>query len=245
MGMRWLIVFACCVGVAALSGCHEKDNEPSNKVVVNAVEEKAEHRSDTKSATPFHDRLLEIAASYPEYGRADGMLRWAPWMCDAPPPPTLRLSASTDARTHGRKLYFVFAKINTGGCYFADGKANPVGQVVVKESWVPEEIPDKGQVLNPIFGSLTVRGKDGITKTIDPSDPYVPYARKDGRLYHATKKADLFIMFKTDPSTPATDEGWVYGTVTADGKTVTSAGRVESCVNCHCKAPHDRLFGLP
>jgi hypothetical protein len=52
-------------------------------------------------------------------------------------------------------------------------------------------------------------------------------------------------MFKLDPSTPGTDRGWAYGTVTADGKQVTSAGRVESCMRCHRKAPHDRLFGLP
>jgi hypothetical protein len=52
-------------------------------------------------------------------------------------------------------------------------------------------------------------------------------------------------MFKLDPKTPGTDEGWVYGTVSADGKQVTSAGRVESCMRCHQKAPHDRLFGLP
>ena len=52
-------------------------------------------------------------------------------------------------------------------------------------------------------------------------------------------------MFKTDPQTPGTDEGWVYGTVTPDGQQVTSAGRVESCMMCHQGAPHDRLFGLP
>jgi hypothetical protein len=51
-------------------------------------------------------------------------------------------------------------------------------------------------------------------------------------------------MFKLDPKTPGTDEGWVYGTVTADGKTVTSAGRVASRMKCHQEAPHDRLFGL-
>jgi hypothetical protein len=51
-------------------------------------------------------------------------------------------------------------------------------------------------------------------------------------------------MFKLEPGTPGTDAGWVYGTVTPDGKQVTSAGRVESCMGCHQDAPHDRLFGL-
>ena len=51
-------------------------------------------------------------------------------------------------------------------------------------------------------------------------------------------------MCSSDLKTPDTDEGWVYGTVSADGKTVTSAGRVQSCMNCHQDAPHDRLFGV-
>ena len=41
-----------------------------------------------------------------------------------------------------------------------------------------------------------------------------------------------------------TDAGWIYGTLTPDGKTVTSAGRVQRCMDCHDVAPHDRLFGL-
>jgi hypothetical protein len=52
-------------------------------------------------------------------------------------------------------------------------------------------------------------------------------------------------MFKVDPKTKDTDNGWVYGTVTADGKKVTSSGKVESCMKCHQDAPHDRVFGLP
>lgn len=54
----------------------------------------------------------------------------------------------------------------------------------------------------------------------------------------------LFIMTKLDPKTPGTDQGWVYGTVTADGKTVTSSGRVESCMGCHVQTKNDRLFGI-
>lgn len=41
-----------------------------------------------------------------------------------------------------------------------------------------------------------------------------------------------------------TDDGWIYGTVAADGRTVTSAGKVQSCMGCHLKAPHGRLFGV-
>lgn len=60
-----------------------------------------------------------------------------------------------------------------------------------------------------------------------------------------TVKNALFIMTKVDPTTPGTDKGWVYGTVTADGKTVTSSGRVQSCMGCHTgSSTHDRMFGL-
>ena len=50
-------------------------------------------------------------------------------------------------------------------------------------------------------------------------------------------------MFQAADDAPDTDEGWVYGTVSSDGQTVTSAGRVASCMNCHQEAQHGRLFG--
>ena len=65
----------------------------------------------------------------------------------------------------------------------------------------------------------------------------------DGVRYRAGDASGLFVMYKLDPATPGTDDGWVYGTLTADGRTVTSAGVVESCAGCHARAPHDHLFG--
>ena len=50
-------------------------------------------------------------------------------------------------------------------------------------------------------------------------------------------------MLKLDPSTPETDEGWVYGTLSADGQRVTAAGRVESCMDCHVDEGRDRMYG--
>jgi hypothetical protein len=114
--------------------------------------------------------------------------------------------------------------------------------VVVKESWVPEEVKDDGTPLEPVRRTVKVRQGDTL---VEQEDSFLPYARKDGHLYHAKEKGPLFVMFKLDPATPGTDEGWVYGTVTADGKTVTGVGKIESCMKCHQDAPHDRLFGLP
>ncbi len=204
-------------------------------------------------ARQFEGSLLEIARTYPSYGRLAPEPLWAPVMCDdiglsspVVPAPTgsLAVSRSGDQATHGRKLYSLFVKempedediLNS---YTVQGKPSPVGQVVVKEAWAPKEVKDGGRKLEPVVRKVKVRG-------VEQEDRFVPYARgKDGRLYHAKERAGLFIMIKLDPKTPGTDEGWVYGTVTADGKKVTSAGRVESCMACHKDAPHDRLFGLP
>ena len=51
-------------------------------------------------------------------------------------------------------------------------------------------------------------------------------------------------MFKTKEGTPGTDRGWVYGTVSADGTTVTSVGLVKNGMQCHQDAPYDRQIGL-
>jgi len=201
----------------------------------------------------FHERLLEIARTYETYGRLNTKFRFAPVLCadagaqpDPFGPSSAQLSSSGDGATHGRKLYSLFVKELQAGLwsvsYTEPGKPNPVGQVVVKEAWAPEEVKDEGQPLEVVSRTVKVRGRDGL---VDHTDRFTPYVRKDGRLYHAAQKAGLFIMVKLDPQTPGTDEGWVYGTVSADGKEVTSAGRVESCMACHRDAPHDRLFGLP
>jgi len=254
MLMRWLAVLGC-FGIVILSGCWEKDKTPPATTandptkVAAANEQAACDCCDSGEVTPpFHTRLLEIAATYTEYGRVDDQWRWAPIVCDAlPQTPALRVSASKDSETHGRKLYSIFAKMSNRGCYFTKGQTSPIGQVIVKESWLPEVVTDKDQYLQPLIRKVKVHAKDAkdSTETVEMEDRYVPYVRKDGRLYHAAKQGPLFIMFRMDPKTPDTDEGWVYGTTTADGKEVISAGRVESCMNCHRKAPHDRLFGLP
>lgn len=124
--------------------------------------------------------------------------------------------------------------------YTEVGKPSPVGQVIVKDAWRPEEV-DVATPQKPVFRKVKVRLGDSVTER---EDSFVPYTLQGGHLYHAASKSALFIMYKLEPGTPGTDEGWVYGTVTADGKQVTSAGKVESCMRCHKDAPHDRLFGL-
>jgi hypothetical protein len=100
-----------------------------------------------------------------------------------------------------------------------------VVQVLVKESFRPEETPRQG---------------DGSTwgRRLSP-------ATRGGRTYHAGEPLGLYVMMRTrDAGTPGTDAGWVYGTIAPDG-TITASGRVRSCMSCHVDAPHDRWFGLP
>jgi hypothetical protein len=187
----------------------------------------------------FHARLLKVAEGYTAYGRVDDEMRWAPWLCRAPLAGQARFSRSPDEATHGRKLYSVFAA-QRGAYLTAPAQPSPVGQVIVKESWEPEEVPDRKP--GKPRGEDTVRAP-ATGQGPDRTDHFNPYAERDGKVYKAARKGQLFIMLKLDADTPGSDRGWVYGTVTADGKTVTSAGRVASCVKCH-ETRKDRLFGI-
>lgn len=156
-------------------------------------------------ATAGDPRVENAAREYAEYGKVDDEVRWAPHLCRQPSPPHLRASASHDSGTHGRKLYYLFAK-DRKAYVRENSRKQPVGQVIVKESWVPAagSTPEK-----PVAG----------------------------------EKGPLFLMVKTGD--PDSDAGWIYATATPDGSTITAAGKIASCMECHQRAKVDRLFGLP
>lgn len=180
----------------------------------------------------FSSRLFEIASEYKQYQRVDQAVRWSPLLCYVPPRPPANqasLSASDSEETHGKKLYYLYArkpseyKSNIWGLSESEGgKAvrAPLGQVLVKEAWHPVKLDSSKR---------------------EESEPYAVLGKEK---YHAGDKKGLFIMFKMLESTPGTDQGWVYGTVSADGKKVTSVGLVENCMQCHRDAPRDRQIGL-
>jgi hypothetical protein len=87
-------------------------------------------------ATGGDPRIQEAAREYTDYGKVDDLARWAPKLCKLPPPPEPRVSASRDFETHGRKLYYLFAK-DREAYRLCRELPQPVGQVVVKESWAP------------------------------------------------------------------------------------------------------------
>ncbi len=216
-------------------------------------QETSETQDQQHDVAGFHEALLKIAAEYKTWGRVDDETRWAPWLCRAPMPSRVRFSESEDEDSHGQKLYYLFARDRDAYMQVA-GNEPAVGQVVVKESWHPVESTRElsGRLWEDAEADPVA--DPPATKVVDAREPgihgftsggsYYPWASKGDKLYHADRLAELFIMYKTDVATPGTDNGWVYGTVTADGKTVTLAGRVMSCMACHQDAPHDRLFGL-
>lgn len=174
----------------------------------------------------WHATLQEIAAHYSDWGRIDDQMRWAPTLCAMPQPARARISASGDASTHGRKLYTLYAKdpVAYGAPKsFSPGPEHPglVGltQVVVKEAFRPVEAAEER-----VGGGL------------------LP-AEYEGKRYVPGEPMGLYVVFKPTKPVAETDAGWVYGTIAADGTTVTSAGRVASCMGCHVDAKHERLFG--
>jgi hypothetical protein len=62
------------------------------------------------------------------------------------------------------------------------------------------------------------------------------------KIYRTGERQGLFVMYKAD--TGETDNGWIYATLTADGKQVTSKGLIDSCMGCHADAGESRLFGV-
>ena len=235
----------------------------------------ASHPGTPNDEVKWNDRMKEIAGEYVKYGRVDGKYRWSPEDCRMPGgPPRMHFSQARDKDTHGQKLYTIFAKevywdharIPT---YLpqrlpVDEKAAPksvpeikrqpasIGQVIVKEAWVPksisrEEFSREAHKQLPDKTTKSTKDSQGRGGILDYGDQVRPFAvaRDGAHWFQAEKKTGLFIMMKLDPKTPGTDEGWVYGTVAEDLKTVTSVGKVSSCMKCHQDAPHDRLFGYP
>lgn len=182
-----------------------------------------------------HDLFRKVAETVPFMARADG-LYWSPYDCRAPPASPALVSKAPEASPHGQKLYTLaildFAGYARDTARAGDRDAKGRGldldrvqretgieQAVVKVSYLPTD--DRSKATHGI-GSASVEGK-----TIFAGEP-----------------RELFVMVRPREPSRATDQGWLYGTISADGKQVTSAGKVASCMGCHEKAPHGRLFGL-
>ena len=95
----------------------------------------------------FHAKLLQIAKEYPKYRRVDSNPSLAILDCRAPSKylGVPRVSASDDESTHGKKLYYLYAKKQQAYRNVAKS-AQQQGQVVVKETWEARPIKSKGPI---------------------------------------------------------------------------------------------------
>lgn len=178
--------------------------------------------------------LLDVREAYPAFGRVDDELRWAPWLCRLPLPSAARVSRAE--AEHGRKVYFVYASDRQAYLNVTRAGARPPrGLTVVKESFHPAAVLEEDQRPTPD----TLVGDDRVP---EPDFHYRAARGEDGRWTGRGEPAGLYVMRYTGRRR-GTDDGWVYGTVTANGE-VTADGVVESCAGCHRAAPHGRLFGL-
>jgi hypothetical protein len=193
---------ATLLPLALFASCQPKEVTPP------PIEERA---ADSEAVLPaeYEAQLTAFAEGYTAWHKVDDLMHWAPQLCKLPAKPALRPSRSTDEETHGRKLYYLYARHRDA--YLSGGSAaEQIGQVLVKEAFLPAHV-------------------DGIgANYVEPGDPH-----------------GLFLMARVDPSTPGTDDGWIYATFDAGSSKPTQAGRIESCMECHVRVGAGRLFGLP
>lgn len=173
----------------------------------------------------FVPDVQAIAKAYKAWGRVDDELRWAPFLCRMPLPGRPAFSVAATGG-HAQKLYSLFAKDREA---YRKRERQALGQVLVKESFAAERVEGEAPLPAPTDAGL------------GEGDHFNPFIVRGGTTFRAGKLMGLYVMMKKAGA--ATDDGWVYGTITADG-TVTSAGKVASCMGCHRDAPHDRLFGV-
>lgn len=173
--------------------------------------------------SPFTPVLKDAVKGYEQFVRVTGEAKVAPTDCRLPPT-VARLS--TAEKEHGQKLYLLYARQAEGREYVKPGEPAAVGQTLVKESWQCVEGPQKGP---------TEAGKR--------YEFGAPILRDGDKQFHAGAFHGLFVMHKLAPTTPDTDQGWIYGTIDRDG-IVTAVGKVASCMQCHQDATEDRRFGL-
>ena len=248
---RPLVAAISFIGLVSLVGCGDSSAPRADGSAGKA--NVAETSTPTPSPALLADwtkRLERIAAGYDGLSRVDDLSRWAPAACRAPMKPASAAWSAADpkAAAHGQKIYALWAKDveaygAISGLRLAESSAegrerlakvegiDGCVQVVVKESFeaVDMAAAEKDAPLDDGAGRSRWRA--------------MRPAAHAGKRYRPGAPKGLFVMMRFDAPAPATDEGWVYGTVSPDG-VVTGVGRMEACMACHRAAPHGRLFGL-
>lgn len=176
----------------------------------------------------FHEVLIAATEEYLFYGMVNSIVLPAPVDCRPPESsdPKPFMSESEHESSHGKKLYFLFAK-EIGDYVSPKLEPAPVGQVVVKESWTSSPS-------NPAARNLVNHASGNRVS---------PRTKVGDEMLEIGQRQNFFIMTKLATDTPKTDQGWVYGVVDADTRKVVASGKVASCMSCHVEAKNDRLFG--
>ena len=183
---------------------------------------------DPKLSPETEAQLRAVARTYLKSQLVNPEPWVAPTQCFMPATAAL-LSEAKASSPHGGKLYYLFARDRKPLVHKAESKAQPVGQFLVKESWVADTVTDdKPQSVYKHASGKSLSGR----------------AWHEGKTLQVGDPLDLFIMLKQDPKTPHTDDGWVYAVVSRDGHTISHAGQIQSCIDCHQDAKHDRILGV-
>ncbi len=192
-GLSLILGVTVCVAIYWGLKPDESDSEQAGRTAMDVKEvavnvpELSKSESDLANQI-FAGRLLEIATEYKQYERVDQTMRWSPFDCSLYGLPRMpeglgRISESDSQETHGRKLYFLYARKSRPYRFDlampgTEDKAAPLGQVLVKEAWHPIKFE---------------RSRDRAL------DPKTIQAGADGNFYYAGDKQGLFIMFKMTP----------------------------------------------
>ncbi len=188
-------------------------------------------------------RLIEIANEYLQYRQFKdkkiiitdtSQYRWAITLCRIPSPMEMGAHFKTDSSfisradkllsPHGNKLYRLFVKDYDAYIGNAPG-GQPVGQVIVKETWNVKEI---------VYDSL-----NNIIQQIQSAN--------DGKWYTPVSVSELFIMYK-EKETEHNDKGWNYGIYSLENTNqkplLLNDVKISSCIGCHKETKYDRIFGV-
>ena len=172
-------------------------------------------------------QLRDIAGKYLKAQLVNPRPMVAPTLCRIPPTEVLYSKADADSE-HARKMFYLFAKQAAPLRVKERIEAQPAGQYLVKETWEAVDAED------------AERRSTGR----HPSGHFLSSTTvHEGKTLAIGKPMDLYIMLKQKESTKDNDEGWIYAVVSRDGKTVHKAGRIQSCIECHEDAQHDRILG--
>lgn len=245
---------AILIGIYIFGTIHGSESAASSPQET-SNQERAQNDADVD---PMEAELLTIAKEYREWGPVDTMASWAPLLCRRPMASDLhqvelRASKSDDDETHGRKIYLLYAR-DRAAYKKAPNQTQEIGQAIVKQAWRPAEHPESERNEEGYARLVAHLEKIGFpsshTMTIDGKEtemPIAPYVDRGEKIYRPDELDSLFIMFKMkdEDEDEHSDNGWIYGTVSADGQTVTSSGRLDNCMGCHIDAGDDRLFGIP